>query len=799
MINVESFSLKNVVHFVKAEVPVTDNNGFVIVSGWNKDSRIADDQNNGAGKSLLWGAFPNCMYAAAPSSTLKNTKKEMLDSSKSEISVKFLNNNGLPVNVVQKPSKWLIHEYDQSKDEMIDTKARTGDIQKAKIAEHFPLTIDEFYAYTYLSSIQGQRTHFQKEKPADRLKFITSVFHLDSYDKLKKYFTGMLARIKDEQTKFDVLENKLLTTTTQLKKLDWKEEDAAKAKKAKKKFDKLKKERDKIARSLNELEQIGHTLKRLKRLIKERDELFDGFPDKPIESVLSSLKSRREVVREYEAYEKQRASYERSTLKIRQKLDTLLESLEGKSLPPIKKLQKKLDSVREKCDDLENRLDEAEQTYERSAKLEKTIKQLSSQLRDLGYDKPKDVDMDTDIDDDMSICKTTLRLRKLLDSDVDSECPTCHQHVDMKKITKNVKKAEKKLEKLKSLSRARDITLTIKGLRKELKEIDSSESVGDLKAELAPYLKERSTIEVQIRVKQRIQELEENLEAIEVPEEPERKPKKNDTLSKLQDKIEVCRELQKLNASISDILDSNPALAAAEDDMKGYMRSCKEKHDHLESQLSSIDAKYKKIMRFTSDFDRRLGEYRILSKQKLELEAEMEKIKPLLAKRDMYKALEKAYGKQGLKVHKANEILRLLEENMNRYSNLIFAEPFEFHLYANEKGVFCEVDRGTGKKTDVRLLSGAESGSFQLLFMVSLLLLVPSARRVNFVVLDEPDSHMDSSTRALLAERFIPFLREVVPHVFLITPGDRDVFRDYEHWQIIKKDGVSKLKRNAVG
>jgi len=156
------FVLRNIVHFEHAKVDVEKNNGLVIISGLNKDSLVADDQNNGAGKSLLWSAIPNLRYAAAPSSTLKNTKKDMLDSSKSEIELSFLNNHGKKIRVIQKPTKWLVYEENEN-GKLEDTQARTTAIQQEKIAEHFPITQDEFYSYVYLSSIQGQRLHFEAQ------------------------------------------------------------------------------------------------------------------------------------------------------------------------------------------------------------------------------------------------------------------------------------------------------------------------------------------------------------------------------------------------------------------------------------------------------------------------------------------------------------------------------------------------------------------------------------------------------------------------------------------------------------
>jgi len=795
MIDVDSFILRNIVHFNEAKVPVRMNNGLVIISGLNKDSRIADDQNNGAGKSLLWSAIPNLRYAAAPSSTLKNTKKDMLDSTESEIELRFTNNQGKKIKVIQKPTKWIIYEPDEKTGKLIDIKARTTAIQQEKIAEHFPITQDEFYAYTFLSSIQGQRLHFQVDKPAERLKFITSIFQLDSYDRLKKFFTGMLSRIKDEQTKFDVLESKLLNVNSQLVRVNWSNEEAEASKSSKKEFKLLKGKRDKLARSVSDLEQILGTLKSLKRLVEKRDELLQDFPvGKTVDDVVARLRKRKAVIRIYESFQKQQAAYDRSTQRIRAALD----ELEIDGLPSQKKLIKKWESLDTQRVSLYEKLADARNQAERLERCLRSSKQIEQKIIDLGFPSSDDVEMKANIDDDISICRTTLKLKQLLHSSDDSVCPTCMQGVDLASITKNVKKAAKRLQQLEALSEARKHKLRRLEISAEITDIGLVSEPAILEARYEKLKTELQTIKNQIKVHQKRTELQDNLNNIESPEAPDKIPPKGADIEQIEEALTVCRELGLINHSIENLLNDNPALVAAEDGIDSHVQDAKSKLDQVNDKLIEVDKQYQKLTRSNSEYDLRLGEYRILAKQKLEFEHDIAGIKPLLEKRDLYKALEKAYSAKGLKVAKANEIARMLEANINRYSNLIFAEPFTFNVYATDKGVFCDVDRGNGKVTDVRLLSGSESDSFRLLFLLSLILMVPSERRTNFVVLDEPDSHMDDRTRSLFAERFIPFLREAVPHVFLITPLDHHIYQECERWVVIKANGISRLVRNEV-
>ncbi|MNQ53390.1 hypothetical protein D3C85_674280 [compost metagenome] len=212
-----------------------------------------------------------------------------------------------------------------------------------------------------------------------------------------------------------------------------------------------------------------------------------------------------------------------------------------------------------------------------------------------------------------------------------------------------------------------------------------------------------------------------------------------------------------------------------------------------EQRYKKIERRYTKAQDICSNLGSKASEYKVLRRERKDALEKLELIKPIIAQRDMFKSLEKGYSAKGLKITAANGVLFQIEQLMNRYSNLIFAEPFKFSLFAKEDGVHCRVDRGNGKESDVRLLSGAESDCFRLLWMWVMLVMVEDDRRTNFCVLDEPDSHMDETTRSLFVERFIPALRTLVPHVFLVTPLSKHLYSECHYITVTKKNGVSKV------
>src|SRR5690606_17515695 len=117
-------------------------------------------------------------------------RKDMLDKD-SSITIPIKANDGRVYTITQTPSSFKILRDGK------DLEVRTVPLQKKKLEEIFPITEDEFYSYVYL---QSQRPlAFQIDKPAARLQYLTSMFNLDVYDQLKKYFTKKLGEIKNKQ------------------------------------------------------------------------------------------------------------------------------------------------------------------------------------------------------------------------------------------------------------------------------------------------------------------------------------------------------------------------------------------------------------------------------------------------------------------------------------------------------------------------------------------------------------------------------------------------------------------------
>lgn len=766
MYELKSIRIANVSPFVEAHIPVTKNDGLVIITGDNRDARDKrNGLNNGSGKSMLFNTIANCRYGAPPTTNIKNSKKDMLHSKDSAIGMKFVTPDGKKVEVVQGPKDWTISENGK------DLHVHTNKNQMAKMEELFPITASEFYAYTYVSSLQNSEVHFQNAKPDARLKFITSVFHLDDYDRMKKYFSQQLGLIKEEQIKFDVLEGKLLGVSANLSRIDVGDDTKKVHSKLTARMDNLQRQLHDIGIEHGDLLVKSVELKNKKKALAKLAEL----KDKIVNFDLKELKRLKQAAEEYGKYVSDLEAFEENHSKLKAKLKEL--NAVG-TVFDIPALEEELVQLEKTIEVLDSDLSAAHRHNKEHDKISNTLQKIKSELKELGFDDIKGIKFTKEDEETLAVCKTTLQLKKLLDSDSGSHCPTCHQDVNLKQIAKSVKSAQEKIKKLRALSAASDLVAKYKEVKAQLSD---KLPTSKLESKLAKASSRSKQVRSLINTGHKVNSVMSSLESL-------RKPKKCEKTEKRPSYYEIQMHLvREHNALKSELGDTSK-------DIDKQLSKVESKLKDVTSVSKELQSKYAKLSEKKTKIDTMMGEYKILKRQQKEILGELEGVKPLLEKRDMFKALEKAWSSKGMKIDVANNIMSQLEDNLNKYSELLFPEPFLFKAYVNEKGVFCEVHRGKGKPTtDVRLMSGAESDAFKLLFLLSMLLIIEGNRRTNIVVLDEPDSHMDDVFRSLYARRFIPFLREVVPHIFIVTPKEYDIYEDAEVWKVVKKNGVSKL------
>lgn len=766
MIELTGVELSNVVYFKKAKLDIT-RHPFVVITGHNKDSRISTETSNGAGKSLLLSAVPNLRYEQTPLASQKS-KKDMLSSSASSIKLDLKGNDGKSYSITQTSSKFLIERDGK------DLEARTINIQKAEIDRIFPISEEEFYSYIYL---QSQRPlAFQVDKPAARLHYITSVFRLDVYDRLKKYFTKKLGEIKNKQIEFDVSNNQLIKINGLLERLEWSKEKAEELEAARAVIKSLGGDANKLQTRIEKLKAALSVSEQYEKLKKQRKKIKPAISAKEAKAEL-------ELHEEIAEYESDLKTYKAQKKHFTQQIEEIGKT---RSIEKLEKLVKKLIDHQAGEEANLTMLHEARQFYKQ---ITKEFNEALIELKPFKV-KPKEVDLTVvfgtkAFEEDIAKYGAVLQLESIVSDCADGECPTCQQSVNVQEFKKQIKAAKAAVAEAKGSIKKYHACKAVFDLKHKLRKHEFNEQAEqDFLTRRQEYVigEERlEKLQEELRNAKQVEKLTKRLGELEMPVEPKKVPKH--TKKALREILEQHSELKRINSVIESLEDQHGTIDKEE---------LSNKLEETQTRYKKIERKYVKAQDTCSSLGSKASEYKVLRRERKDAIEKLKALEPIIAQRDLFKSLEKAYSKE-LKVYAANQVLAQIEQNLNRYSNLIFAEPFKFSVYADDKGVHCIVDRGNGKKSDVRLLSGAESDCFRLLFMWVMLIMAEDSRRTNFVVLDEPDSHMDDTTRSLFIERFIPALRTLVPHVFLITPLDKHSYSECAYLTVVKHKGVSKL------
>ncbi len=754
--------------------------------GLNLDSDPFDPTSNGAGKSLLFSCIANLLYFSPPSATRKNSKKELIQKD-SENTLVFTDSKGVCYEITQTAKRYDILEDGK------DLKFTRMPEAEKFIRKIFPITEADFYTYCYLST---QRPHWVYDTNTNRLDQLTALFRLDTYDLMKVEFAKRLASVKTNEIKLAMLEQRLLEDRLRIKKLvkQKKESDTDKDE-LKSLYTELDLEVKGLVKKSYDLNQVISTLTTLSKIEHELDALRKQYSyKKPPADMYKQLVKERKLIRAVDKYQEEVKVYDKTVKAIQAKLDVL-------HVPnaSVKTLKKQLDEI---C----TRLDEYEDNYERMKKAKylyelqlKKVTQIESELDERLAELPK-FDIEHDYGSDLAQCMSTLKLQDLLnhehlDEDTNT-CPVCLNEIDLDNIKQLVKRAKKQLPTLKSCTRAQNLTVQFDAEKVKLKKLEVSDlDFNRLCTDIDVLRMDRNHIDSQIDVLRNYKELMAELNSVEEPIKPKERPSLRLSLDEVDAQIELCSDILKHLEAKTRLLENDSALSSYRtvDAVEKVLSKKRKELDTTDDLLVRARSQLAKLSEEIENLTLVASELTTVKKNAKKLEQDISELKPNVEDKQILDTLVKAYSTKGLKTLVANQICTLLETNLNYYRDLTFAEPFTFTVHASETGLSIMVDRHNGVVSDVRNLSGAESNSFRLLFLLSILVLIPDERRLNVVVLDEPCSHADEVSRQIFLEKYLPALQEIVSHIYVITPHLSDNIEGSSLLVVKKENGKSTL------
>ena len=783
MITLKGWKVRDYLTFGDTDVSLAHDHGLYVVHGENKDSRVIDN-TNAVGKSRLLSILPTILFESDPLALTNSNKKDVLRAKSSMAQINLETHSGKEFCIQQTPSKYFIGE--KKKGKFKDLEAIKLDVARSKIKQIFPLSRNTFYATCY---IQAQRDcGFQRAVPRDRLKYITDLFGLNVFDELHKEFKKQLSNLAKTEVEYKgvaQLLNESSTTLADLEsKLDKSVDLKATEKKAKKITDKLNQLYKKQG-ALSQSKSVADKHTKLTARVAQLEKSLKKLKVKAGKSVNSTLKSyvdQLDQAKAYTLYAEALDEYKSEHSALSVELESL--SVSDRSLDEIEADYEKLQRTKSKLVNAIEELEESRDAYEierdafkkHSASLVKLEKACRStklfKAANLGKSKPSTwLKSVTDI---VSLANTTVNLWSKLHKHSDlSECPVCgNGDVDFKRMKKRSEDAEVFIEDHLLFEELDDL-LRLKVTEPKKPTVDDKleSKLSKVKKSLKQLAQEGKDLEARTYVEKALDRLK----------KPKKVPKPSMSVSKLKAVIE---NLTQLSLDTQRIRDMEPSLGLIEagnlGEVEAEIKSLTKKHDKLSKVI-----KYQSYIELGIDHETSLIE---------KYKAKLEELEPMLQERNVLKALVSAYTPKNLKLQAAEKILMLLEDSLNRYSNLVYLEPMRFEIRATENGISATAIRNNGDRSDIIHLSGAESNCFRLLFAVSLLPLLPENMRTNFLILDEPDGACSDPVREHLITEFLPKLREIVPHVFWITPKTIDSFENCTVLKIIKEDGISRLE-----
>jgi DNA repair exonuclease SbcCD ATPase subunit len=784
-----SIELENIIYFkhvfIEVSAPLT------FVRGENLDSSHQGGNceiptTNGTGKSLLFSCPSNVFYFAPPTAQRKRAKKDLLGLKNAAITVEFLTPDGRHYLITQTAKEYFIIEDDVD----LAVKRDAEEI----IKQVWSISSVDFYSYCYVSS---QRPYpIQTDSDIARLDTLTHLFRLDEYDLIKQKLSKKLASIKNLEAKLSVLQQQVVQTKNYFKEAKLRLSKSRSKSELEAQLSELKQEYDEVVTKLEACLTKVAFYTEFADLEQKLDAYRSNYSyTQPPEVTILDLEAQLDAVSSQETYNQLLQAYETSVASLTKEL----RSIEIPKNFDVQHTERNYDKISAKLKKYKKLAASLEQDKTHHLKLANELSTAREKLA--GIEKPHNLDCISN----ESNCRTLLKLQAILDEvshkDQQCECPTCYQTLDIKAMKKLVKQAELDLQEIEQAKKYIRLKDTVSGLKTEIDELGYSEQELQECLNIISTLKsEKQELEDLLQDYDDIQRIKAQLKKIKKPVQPDL-----EFIAGYSKKVDVLkRDIRQCSEIISVIAQKSNLLASAKLQPLKTLKAVKTAISENEAQVKVLQARKSTLLKqldATHEAFRRYSvsssECETLSSTLTSLTDEITKISSNVKDKQLLETLVKAYSSKGLKTQHANSICALLEQNLNLYSHLVFAENFTFEVTASESGMSIIVFRGnTGLNSDVRTLSGAESNSFRLLFVLSLLILVPSDRRMDTLILDEPCSHQDSVSRNLFITRYLPFISEIVPKVVVITPNQDDVLEGACEIIVTKENGMSSITVN---
>ena len=223
-----------------------------------------------------------------------------------------------------------------------------------------------------------------------------------------------------------------------------------------------------------------------------------------------------------------------------------------------------------------------------------------------------------------------------------------------------------------------------------------------------------------------------------------------------------------------------------------YFALTQEQADSV-SGISELNEKVRTTRERYTEAQSKLRVEEALAEQLSDLKSRADELLLKLKDESRVKVLVDAYSDKNIKKLVVEQIGARLMALVNTYSQQVFEENYRFE-FVWDTDISIIAHRPNGKSSDVRKLSGAESTLFTIILVCALMSFVPAKKRCNFMILDEPTSHMSAHNKEIL-HNALKLLTGLIPSIILITPKMEERYHGATEYTVVKgRDGISRLE-----
>lgn len=738
--------------------------GLSVVYGLNQAAGKNSENGNAVGKSLLLSSIPETIKGLPIIGERGDRVQEG-----SRLAA-FTSHLGKDIEVRRSSNgrgdKLEIFEDGKSLD------FRTIAASKEYIDQHWPLSDVDYTTFVHLDSRSPHPLVMGTS--AQRKEFFTDFFKLEALDAERKLYNSYLRELKNARAAYDEVNSQL--ASIQGRRMS--DADRAQA----------EQDRDTLQDRLTELEDLVSKAQYITRLLSSGERLqheisrlrteFKTFNSEAINDIYEKLavesrdkmadqaKLEREL-RQAELLIRDYENYQRGTQKYTEAFEDL--SPESRDLIDAEGLEKALEITG----------DAAQKAMSLKAQIDALNAQLDKLEAKLDEKLPAKVVAPEQDEEDLRVLERTyqhhLSHAKKFGTGVCDSCGQTVQTKDPAEVKERLAAVREQIEQHEAARAYASALARQKEMTAQFNELDDKAGIlgeertklvksGKLYKELNALPSKPDQFEGKIISDEEMEALRQQIESLK-KEDYALREKASFLRSDIRPNIDTINEFLALTPDQKD--------AAGElDSLNTNVRAARERYTQALSKLS-VELS--------------------LEQQILELRNRADELLDKLKEESRIKVLVDAYSDKNIKKLVVEQIGVRLMSLVNKYAQQVFEEAYRFE-FIWDTDISILAHRANGKVSDVRKLSGAESTLFTIILVCALMSFVPAKKRCNFMILDEPTSHMSAHNKSIL-HNALKLLNSLIPSIIIVTPKMEERYYGAREYTVVKgRDGVSRLE-----